>query len=152
MMADPGQVLDIQRLGVSVEFRRTTGQTDGELLEFDVVGRPRGFLTLPHLHPHQSERHEVIAGAMRITAHGSWRVLHPGDVWETPRNTPHRHVADGDEPGRVRVQIRPALRTEAWLERLHAMDRDGDFLPGGWPRPTAAARLLLDFDGEAHGV
>ena len=30
------------------------------------------------------------------------------------------------------------------------MDAAGDILPGGWPRPVAGAKLLLDFPGEAH--
>jgi hypothetical protein len=77
---------------------------------------------------------------------GLERVLAPGEVIETAAGTPHRHTGDG----RVRVQVRPAAGFEPWLERLVTLDREGQLLPGGWPRPVAAARLLLDFDGEAH--
>jgi len=40
-IARSGEVLEIPDLGVSVEFRRTTEGTSGELVEFDLVGRRR---------------------------------------------------------------------------------------------------------------
>jgi quercetin dioxygenase-like cupin family protein/uncharacterized protein YndB with AHSA1/START domain len=149
-MARSGDVLEVPALGVRVEFRRTSDESGGELLEFDVVGRPRGFIAQPHVHPHQSERHEVIEGRMRMRLDGHTRVLGPGDVVETPAGKAHRHTGAGDDEGHVRVQLRPARRTEAWLERIAAMDRNGDLTRTGWPRPVAGARLLRDFAGEAH--
>jgi quercetin dioxygenase-like cupin family protein len=151
-MAKPGEVLDAPSLGVQIEFRRTTAETGGEMLEFDVIGLPKGFITQPHVHPRQTERHEVIEGGMRIKRGGVETTLAPGDTYETPAGQAHSHVAAGDGAGRVRVQIRPAGRTEAWLERLVAMDRDSQFLRSGWPRPVAGARLIRDFDGEAHAA
>jgi uncharacterized protein YndB with AHSA1/START domain len=32
------------------------------------------------------------------------------------------------------------------------MDRDGGFTCSGWPRPVAGARLIRDFEGEAHAA
>jgi quercetin dioxygenase-like cupin family protein/uncharacterized protein YndB with AHSA1/START domain len=151
-MARPGDVLELPKLGVRVEFRQTAEETGGELLEFDVVGRPRGFLVQAHVHPGQSEHHEVIEGEMRIKLGSTTRVLGPGETIETPPGTRHSHMPAGDGPGRVRVQLRPAGRTEAWLERIAAMERDGQVLGGGWPRPIAGARLLRDFAGEAHAA
>jgi quercetin dioxygenase-like cupin family protein/uncharacterized protein YndB with AHSA1/START domain len=151
-MAMPGDVLQVPRLGVSIEFRRTTAETGGEVVEFDVVGRPRGFITQPHVHPAQVERHEVIEGTMRMKAGGRTQLLSPGDVFETAPGHPHTHVAGDSGPGRVRVQIRPALRTEAWLERLGQMDHDHHLSARGWPKPLPGARLITDFEGEAHAA
>ena len=39
-------------------------------MEFDVVGRARGFLTRAHVHELQSERHEVISGSIRLVVDG----------------------------------------------------------------------------------
>jgi len=150
-MAKPGDVLEAPQVGVRIEFRRTTEDTGGELVEFDVVGRPRGIFAQPHVHPHQSERHEVIEGSMRIKTGGRWRVLGPGESAETPPGTRHRHDAGDADAARIRVQVRPPGRIEAWLERIAAMDRAGQ-LPRGWPRPIAGARLVLDFHGEAHSA
>lgn len=148
-MAKSGDVLEAPQAGVRIEFRQTTEDTAGELVEYDVVGRPRGIFAQPHVHPHQTERHEVIEGTMRIKTGGQRRVLGPGEVAETPPGTTHRHYAGAAGPARIRVQVRPAGRTEAWLERIAALDRAGQ-LPRGWLRPIAGARLLLDFHGEAH--
>jgi quercetin dioxygenase-like cupin family protein len=144
-MAHVGDVLDVPALGVSIEIRRTTEQTGGELVEFDVVGQPQGLITVPHIHPAQSERHEVIEGRFRIRTGALERVLGPGEVVETKAGVEHSHGSDG--PARVRVQVRPAKSFEAWLERIAAIE----YLPGGWPKPLDGARLLLDFPGEAHG-
>jgi quercetin dioxygenase-like cupin family protein len=151
-MAKPGDVLEVPSLGVRIEFRRTAEETGGELVEFDLVGRPRGFITLPHVHPGQAERHEVIEGSLRMKTGGLERLLGPGEVVETPAGTPHRHRGGGDGPSRVRVQVRPAAAWEAWLERFAALDRDGQYLPGGWPRAVAGAHLLLDFGDEGHSA
>jgi quercetin dioxygenase-like cupin family protein len=151
-MAKPGQVLEAPSLGVKIEFRRTTEETGGELLEFDVVGPPRGFITQAHVHPGQTERQEVIEGRMRMKTRGVETTLGPGEAFETPPGHAHTHVAAGDGPGRVRIQLRPAGRTEEWLERIVAMDRSGSLTRGGWPRPVAGARLTRDFAGESHAA
>ena len=39
-------VLEMKQLGLSVRFLRT----EGELLEMEVTGRPRGFLSQRHVH------------------------------------------------------------------------------------------------------
>lgn len=151
-MAKPGDVIQAPSLGVSIEFRETTASTRGDHVEFDVVGKPRGFITQAHVHPSQTERHEVIDGRMRMKTGGTTRVLSPGDVVETAPGQTHTHTAADETAGRVRVQIRPALRTEAWLERLGAMDANGELTGGGWPKPVAGARLIRDFEGEARAA
>ena len=151
-MAQPGDVVEVPSLGIRFEIRRTTEETGGELVEFDVVGRPRGFITVPHVHPGQTERHEVIEGSLLMKIGGLERLLGPGEVVETPAGTPHRHRSGGDGPSRVRVQVRPAAEWEAWLERFAALDREGQYLRGGWPRPVASARMVLDFGQEGHSA
>lgn len=147
-MAKASDVLDVPELGISILFRRTAGDTAGALCEFEVSGRPRGFLAQEHMHPDQTERLEPLSGAMLLVMHGRDRVLRPGDVAEVPPGTAHRQVPHGDGPGTVRITTRPAGRTEAFLERLGELSRDGRLLPGGWPRPTDAARLVRDFGDE----
>ena len=50
-MAKSGDVLDIPELGLQLRFLRTASETGGELCEFEVRGRPRGFIDQPHVHP-----------------------------------------------------------------------------------------------------
>jgi uncharacterized protein YndB with AHSA1/START domain/mannose-6-phosphate isomerase-like protein (cupin superfamily) len=151
-MPDPGAVLEMPTLGVRVEVRRTAAETGGELVEFDVVGRARGFLAQPHVHSGQSERHEVIEGAMRLVVGRRSTLLRPGEAAEVPPGKSHRQLPAGDGPGRVRVQMRPAGRTEEFLARLAAIDAAGAFTRSGYPRPVAAAGLVLDFADVGHAA
>jgi hypothetical protein len=92
----------------------------------------------------------VIEGRFRIRTGALERMLAPGEVVETAPGVEHRHRSD--EPARIRIQVRPAQRWEEWLERVAALDGEGQLARGGWPRPVPAARLLLGFDGEGHGT
>jgi uncharacterized protein YndB with AHSA1/START domain/quercetin dioxygenase-like cupin family protein len=151
-MAKSGDVLDAPELGIRVEFRRTGAETDGELLEIDVIGRPRGFLTQEHVHIAQSERLEILAGEYRLVLDGVEHVLRPGAEMEVPPGTPHRQMASGADHPHVRITVRPAGRTDAFLERLTQYHAAGRLTPSGFPRPTAAAELFRDFGDEGHAT
>ena len=137
-------VLHMPGLGVRVELRQTAADTDGELIEFDVVGRARGFLAVEHTHDHQTEHYEVIEGALRLLLDGQEHVLDPGDEMATPAGAPHAQRAGGEGEGRVRVTLRPAGRTQEFLERLASMKVNR----WGWPGPVDAAAMYRDFGAE----
>jgi quercetin dioxygenase-like cupin family protein/uncharacterized protein YndB with AHSA1/START domain len=149
-MAKPGDELDIAALGFRVLFRKTADETNGELLEYDVIGRPRGFTSQEHLHPAQVERHEVVSGTLAVVLDGRERTLGPGESVLIPAGTAHRHFAGGSDEGHVRVELRPALRTEAFLERLAELSRAGKIDPKGLPPPVEAARLMREFPREGR--
>ena len=131
------------RLGVRLEIRKTAEETDGELFEFDVVGRARGYLIQSHVHTAQSERHEVIEGSMRLVIEGREHLLRQGEAMTVPMGATHRQLPgpEHDGPGRVRVQLRPADESEAFVRRLIEMDVNRL----GFPRPVGAAKLVRDF-------
>jgi quercetin dioxygenase-like cupin family protein/uncharacterized protein YndB with AHSA1/START domain len=149
-MLKPGDVLDVGALGVRVEIRRTGEETGGELFEFDVVGRARGLITQPHVHETQAERHEVIEGSMRLRLDGREHLLRPGDAMEVPAGAAHRQLPGPEPDGRVRVQLRPAGRTDGFLQRLKDMSDEGGLNRWGLPKPLAGARLVEDFAAEGH--
>jgi hypothetical protein len=76
----------------------------------------------------------VIEGRFRIRTGALERMLAPGEVVETAPGVEHRHRSD--EPGRIRIQVRPAQRWEEWLERVAALDGEG----AARSRRVAAAR------------
>jgi uncharacterized protein YndB with AHSA1/START domain len=115
-------VIDAPGLGLRFEIREHTD----EMLEFDAVGRTRGFITQYHVHTRQSEHFEVIEGTLRLVVDGREHLLGPGETMEIPAGTPHRQLAGDEGDGRVRVQVRPAARTMEFLELL-----------GDYPRPRA---------------
>jgi uncharacterized protein YndB with AHSA1/START domain/mannose-6-phosphate isomerase-like protein (cupin superfamily) len=152
-MIEPGAVLDVAELGITIEVRETAASTGGALVEFDVVGRPRGFLAQAHVHERQTERHEVVAGELRLVVDGREHRLGPGESMEVPAGAAHRQLAgDGAGEGRVRVQLRPAGRTEEFLARLAELSAGGALNRWGFPRPAAAARLIADFGDEGRAA
>ncbi len=135
-----------------IVFGRTAAETGGALLEYDVIGRPRGFPAQGHVHPNQTERHEVVSGALKVTMDGQSRVLGPGESILIPAGTAHRHYAAGGQGGHTRVELRPALRTAELLERLAELDAAGQIGRRGYLKPLAAARLVTDFPDEGHAA
>jgi uncharacterized protein YndB with AHSA1/START domain/quercetin dioxygenase-like cupin family protein len=145
-------MIDIAALGLRIELRRTAEQTQGELVEFDVVGRARGFITQAHVHEAQTERHEVIEGTMRLVIDGREHLLRAGDTMEVPAGSSHRQLPGDDSDSRVRVRLRPAGNTEAFLARLGEMSAQGQLTRRGYPRPLAGAALVRDFGHEGHAA
>ena len=109
-MAKSGDVLEVPELGFRITFLRTSEETGGEVLEYEVTGQNRGFLRQEHVHPDQTERFEPLAGSMKVVIGAEEHVLQPGDVYEVPPGTPHKQLSIGAH-GSVRVSIRPARRT-----------------------------------------
>jgi uncharacterized protein YndB with AHSA1/START domain/quercetin dioxygenase-like cupin family protein len=147
-----GDVLEMEPLGLRIEFLRTAEETDGELLEMVVTGRPRGFLAQRHVHGAQVERLEMISGSMKVTMNGREHVVTEGQSIEVPAGTTHTQVPVGDGPGRVRIQVRPAGRTQAFMERLAKLCAEGQITRSGFPRPVAGAELVLDFSDTGHAA
>jgi quercetin dioxygenase-like cupin family protein len=102
---------------------RTAAETDGALLEMEATYGGTGPMPPEHLHPRQAERFQVLEGAMRTIVGGVERRYGPGEAFEVPAGTPHQMAAEG--PTRVRWQVRPALGTAEFFERLHSRGPDG---------------------------
>ena len=103
--------------GFRLRLIRTGAETDGELLEME-ASYAGGDLPPTHLHPSQDERFEVLEGAVQAVIDGAPRRYEQGETFEVPAGTPHQMAGDG--PARVNWQVRPALRTAEFFERLYA--------------------------------
>jgi quercetin dioxygenase-like cupin family protein len=147
-----GDVLEMEPLGLRAKILRSAQDTDGELLEMKVTGRPRGFLAQRHVHPEQVERLEVISGVIKVSMNGRAHVLREGQSIEVPAGTPHTQTPVGDGAGVVRIQVEPAGRTQAFMERLASLSAEGQFTRAGYPRPLAGAELVLEFSGAGHAA
>src|SRR3954452_6987304 len=142
-MVKSDEMLEIPELGIEVRVVQRGADTGGERCAFEITGRPRGFLTQEHAHALQTERLETLAGTMKGVLEGRSYVLKAGDVLNTPPGTPHPQEPMGAGPGTVRITHTPAGPSEAFLEKLALLSRDGRLLKPGGPRPTAAAELVL---------
>ena len=96
---------------------RTGKETDGELLEMEASYTGEAGMPPEHLHPKQAERFEVLEGRMRAIVDGEERVYEEGESFEVPVGTPHQMAAEG--PTRMRWEVKPALRTAEFFERLY---------------------------------
>jgi quercetin dioxygenase-like cupin family protein len=103
--------------GFRLRLVRTSAETDGEVLEMEATYGGTGGLPPEHLHPRQVERFEVLDGTMLTLIAGAEHRYGPGETFEVQAGTPHQMTAEG--PSRVRWEVRPALRTAEFFERLY---------------------------------
>ena len=92
-----------------------------------------GALPPEHFHPRQVERFEVLEGTIRAIIGGTERRYGRGETFDVPAGTPHQMGAE--EPSRMRWEVRPALRTAEFFERLY----------GDGPDSARAATSIADF-------
>ena len=150
-MITPGQTLENPVTGERFTFVETAATTGGELLSFELALRPGGAVPLPHVHPIQTERFEVVEGRMRFRVGVRTVVAGPGDVVEVPPGVTHGFANAGDDEARVRVEVRPALAMEDMLAEVVAMAHTGRLTARGMPRNLLdLAALARTYDQEAH--
>jgi mannose-6-phosphate isomerase-like protein (cupin superfamily)/uncharacterized protein YndB with AHSA1/START domain len=149
-MASAGDVIENPVTGQRIVFEATARETKGELLRFRSSGEPQGLLAQEHVHPRQSERHEIISGQMVLSVAGQERLLGPGDVVDVPAGTPHRTIGRG--PVEVRFEVRPALRQEMLVETFSGLARDGKVSTRGAPNLLQLAVIAREFEQENHGT
>jgi quercetin dioxygenase-like cupin family protein len=150
-MITPGDTLENPVTGERFTFTDTSESTAGELLAFELGLRPGGAVPIPHVHPIQTERFEVVDGHMTFRV--GLRNVHagPGDVIEVAPGVAHSFANKGDEEARVRVEVRPALAMEEMFAEVIAMAEAGRMNRRGMPRNVLElAALARKYDQEAH--
>ena len=100
-------------------------RTGGELLAFDFALRPGGAVPIPHVHPIQTERFEVVAGRMRFRVGLRTVIAGPGDVVEV-RARRHARLRQRRRRGGAAAGRGPA-RAARWRRCSPRSSR--------WPRP-----------------
>ncbi len=150
-MINPGQTLENPVTGERFTFTHTAASTGGELLAFDFALKPGGSVPIPHVHPIQTERFEVVAGRMRFRIGLRTRIAGPGDVIEVAPGVAHSFANAGDGEAKLRVEVRPALQMEEMFAEVIAMAQAGRMNRRGMPRNVLElASLARRYDQEAH--
>jgi quercetin dioxygenase-like cupin family protein len=150
-MITPGQTLENPVTGERFTFTHTAATTKGELLAFDFALRPGGAVPIPHVHPIQTERFEVLEGQMRFRVGLRTVIAGPGDVIEVAPGVAHSFANAGEQEARLRVEVRPALQMEQMFAEVVAMAKAGRMTRRGLPRnPLDLAVLARKYDQEAH--
>jgi quercetin dioxygenase-like cupin family protein len=150
-MITPGQTLENPVTGERFTFTHTAATTNGELLAFDFALRPGGAVPIPHVHPIQTERFEVLEGQMRFRVGLRTVIAGPGDVIEVAPGVAHSFANAGEQEARLRVEVRPALQMEQMFAEVVDMAKAGRMTRRGLPRnPLDLAVLARKYDQEAH--
>lgn len=150
-MISPGQTLENPVTGERFTFTHTAGSTGGELLAFDFALRPGGGAPMPHVHPIQTERFEIIDGLMRFRIGRRQLEAGPGDVIEVAPGEIHSFANAGDDEAHLRIEVRPALAMEELFAEAVKMAKAGRMNRRGLPRSLLdLAVIARKYDREAH--
>jgi len=138
-MINTGDRLENPVTGEVLIFHRTSKETDGELVEVETIVRPGGFVAAAHVHPHQSERFEVLAGRIGLRIGRQELMPGPGEVTTVAPGTPHKFWNAGEQEARFRCEIRPALEFESLIETMFTLAAEGKTNRKGMPNPFSLA-------------
>src|SRR5215217_3003584 len=137
--------------GERFTFTHTAATTNGELLAFDFALGPSGAVPIPHVHPIQTERFEVLEGQMRFKIGRRKVIAGPGEAVEVAPGLSHSFANAGEEEARLRVEVRPALAMEDMFADVIAMAEEGRMNSRGMPRNLFDLAILArTYDHEAH--
>jgi mannose-6-phosphate isomerase-like protein (cupin superfamily) len=149
-MVYAGQILENPVSGERIVFRRTAADTGGELLAFELFLSPDGHVPGAHVHPEQEERFEVVKGTMKFRRGLETVFARAGDTVVVPSGVAHRFENAGNEPARVLVEVRPALRMEQLFETATALAREGRTNRKGMPKALELALFVREFEREVR--
>ncbi len=148
LMVSTGDELVNPTTGERIVLLQTAADTDGRLLEMDDFWTRPGHRTAEHIHPEMQERWEVIAGSVCFRIGGVERIAGPGEVVIAPAGVPHMAWNTDSASVHLRIQMRPALRWEQFVERLFALARDSHADEREIPDPELMIELLREFPRE----
>ena len=126
-----------------VRRQRMSFASDGDVLRADVWTAPGGDVPA-HYHPAQTEWFEVVSGEVEFRVGRTRRRAAAGDRVVARPGIVHAFKNRGDGDALVRVEVRPALRLQAFLEEAARLAREGKYTRRGVPRGMRAAAELAD--------
>jgi quercetin dioxygenase-like cupin family protein len=138
-MIRPGDRLENPITGEVLVFHRTAEETDGESVLVETFVRTDGFVAAAHVHPHQTERFEVLEGALGLRVGDKELVARPGEVATVAPGTPHRFWNAGESEARFLCEVRPALQFESLIETMFTLAAEGRTNRKGMPNPLRLA-------------
>jgi mannose-6-phosphate isomerase-like protein (cupin superfamily) len=138
-MINAGDRLENPVTGETLIFHRTSRETGGEAVVVETIVRRDGFVAAAHVHPHQSERFEVLQGLLGLRVGDNDLVVGPGDVITVAPGTPHRFWNMGREDARFLCEVRPALGFESLIETMFTLAAEGKTNRKGLPNPLRLA-------------
>ncbi len=129
-MPTTGQILQNPNTGDIYEFSETAKDTNGERMTLKLTLKTKGELVPNHFHALQDESFEVLSGKLTFWLDGKQQTLTAGEKITLPKNVPHNHYNNDDEPLIMLQSVTPALDFEYLLENIIGLTIDGK-MPNG---------------------
>lgn len=138
----------VQPSGERLTFLRTAEETDGQLFEMEAIYNPNSPRPPLHYHPYQEEQFQVLNGTFRVKVGETEHTYESGDTFTVPADTPHWMHNVSDEEGRLRWQIRPAMRSQDFFATMWGLAADGKTDADGVPNILHLAVILREYRDE----
>jgi quercetin dioxygenase-like cupin family protein len=138
-MIRTGDRLENPVTGEILIFHRTSRDSGGEAVLVETIVRPDGFVAAAHVHPHQTERFEVLEGRLGLRVDDQELLAWPGDVITVDPGTRHRFWNAGKDEARFLCEVRPALEFESLIETMFSLATEGKTNRKGMPNPVRLA-------------
>ncbi|MQA74657.1 MAG: cupin domain-containing protein [Solirubrobacterales bacterium] len=138
-MINPGDTLENPVTKERLTFHRTSAQTDGESVLVETVVQPEGFVAAAHVHPHQTERFEVLSGTLGLRLGPEAVTAVAGRRLTIEPGVPHKFWNAGEDELRFLAEVRPALEFESLIETMFGLAADGKTNRKGMPNPVRLA-------------
>ncbi|MCD6019518.1 MAG: Cupin 2 conserved barrel domain protein [Bacteroidetes bacterium] len=151
-MAKTNQIIENPILGDKAKFLITAEDSNGELMRGELWLKPLAQGPPLHYHPIQSETFEVVKGKLGLEVDGKKMLLGPGEKYTIQPNTSHKWFNAGDEELHMFAELRPALKTEFFLESMYSLACQGKVNKEGLPGTLQFAALLNECPGELYIV
>ena len=129
-------------------FHKTGADTNGEYLEMEVSYAPHSDQPPDHYHPYQEEHFEVLKGKFHTKIGCEERAYETGEKFTVPKNTAHWMQNISDEEGCLIWHVRPAMKTQGFLETMWGLEADGKTNTNGGLNLLQLAVILQEYSDE----
>ena len=124
-MPTQGQIITNPISGDIYEFLETAKDTQGARVTMKATIKSKGQLVPRHFHVLQDETFEVVSGQLTVVYEGQTKKIAAGEKMVLPKNKPHNHYNDDDEPVVYIQSVTPALDFDYLIENLVGLAADG---------------------------
>jgi len=120
-----------------------------EVLATEWVVQPGRPTDPEHIHPNQEEHIHLLEGTIRRDLGGGKSdELGQGGEWVIAPGVPHTWANATDRPIKLRIEFRPALRTQAFMTRIYGLAAAGQTNAQGIPNLLQIAVLAQEYRPE----
>src|SRR5262245_11820580 len=143
-MAKAGDIMTSPATGETFKFIKTAADTDGELLQIEMVIAAGGGAKSvpPHIHPKQEERFYIKTGEIKFLLDGKEFVAGPGETVIIPAGAVHTWWNATSQQATYLLEFAPAGQMEILFENLCAAAQAGALSPNGESNQFALAVTL----------